>query len=429
MRSAPLHQRTGTRGGIRTSTPRSWSFLLWLVHEPRTPLRPAIANRRQPACVGSRRVWDVSEAHEPGVIRAWRAPPVPIACRRSDGVAWLWVPSSVRSHGGTRPGEHLMPQEGTGPEVSSRTVVDALSRAVVVTDSNGRITLWNRAAELLYGWAEAEVLGRSVLDVLAPPDQLAENSEDLRAVAGGRKMSGDRLVVSRDGTIKCVHTATAPVLDHDGNTLAIVGTSEDVGELRMAEQRARDLSEQYRLALEAGGLGTWRWDVTSGETVWDERLESLFGFRRGGFDGSFDSYVSMLHPDDRESVLANVDEAVRTKSTYRVEHRVVWPDGSVHWINGVGGVTLDDQGEVDGTVGCAMDTHRPHRNGARTPASCRGRSARSKRGTAPAGAPRVPGADQRCIERLGDGPRGDGEGGEPRRPATRRLVHHPRVAG
>ncbi len=239
--------------------------------------------------------------------------------------------------------------------VNLRAVLDVLFRAVVVTDPDGEIVLWNRAAERLYGWSEHEVLGRSVLEVLTPADQAAADSEDLKSVAGGRSMSGDRLVRGRHGDTLRVRTFTAPVLDSEGTTIAIVGASEDVGDLRLAEQRARDMTEQFRVALEAGGLGTWRWDIASGETVWDERLETLFGVGAGGFDGSFDTYVSMLHPDDRESVLANVAEAVETKSTYRVEHRVVWPDGSVHWIAGVGGVTLDSHGDVTGTVGCTMD--------------------------------------------------------------------------
>ncbi len=246
-------------------------------------------------------------------------------------------------------------REEVRPVVDPRAVLDVLVRAVVVTDPGGRIVLWNDAAERLYGWAEHEVLGRSVIEVLAPAHRALENSEDLEMVAGGTSMSGDRLVVGRHGNTMLVHTYTSPMLDRSGNTVAIVGSSEDVGDRRLAEQRSRDLSEQFRLALEAGGLGTWRWNLASGEIVWDERLEALFGVGVDGFDGNYDTYVSLLHPDDRELVLENVAEAVRTKSTYRVEHRVVWPDGSVHWIAGVGGVTLDDHGDVTGTVGCTMD--------------------------------------------------------------------------
>ena len=243
--------------------------------------------------------------------------------------------------------------EGLG--LSERMVIDALPRAVVVTDSTGRLVLWNAAAELLYGWTEREVLGRSVLEVLAPVDELAKNQEQLAHVAAGNTMTGDRTVLRRDGEPVRVTTFTRPVVDESGDVVAIVGASEDVNELRLAEQRTRDLTEHFRLALEAGRLGTWRWDMATGATVWDQRLEALFGLPPGGFDGTFETYVSLLHPDDRDDVLTHVRDAVNSESFYRVEHRVVWPDGSVHWIAGAGAVTVDEHGVATGTVGCSMD--------------------------------------------------------------------------
>ena len=239
--------------------------------------------------------------------------------------------------------------------VDARAVLDALVRAVVVTDPDGHILLWNRSAEELYGWADHEVLGRSILDVLAPDDEFGANHQDLMTVADGKVMSGDRLVTRRDGQLLRVLTFTRPIRDESGKTVALVGASEDVGALRDAEQQARDLSEHFHSALEAGGLGTWRWNMKTGETVWDARLEGLFGLSPGEFDGTFDTYVSLLHPDDRQPLLDALTRAVESKSTYRVEHRAVWPDGSVHWIAGVGGVTLDESNEVTGTVGCSMD--------------------------------------------------------------------------
>ena len=144
-------------------------------------------------------------------------------------------------------------------------------------------------------------------------------------------------------------------MDGNGVVVAIVHWSDEATALHRAEQQSRDLSEQLHAAVEAGGLGTWRWNVITGETVWDERLEALFGLPSGGFDGSFDMFVSLLHPDDRDVVVDTVHDSLARKSAYRVEHRVVWPDGSVHWHARVGGVTLDERGEVTGTVGCSMD--------------------------------------------------------------------------
>ena len=75
--------------------------------------------------------------------------------------------------------------------------------------------------------------------------------------------------------------------------------SDESTALHRAEQQSRDLAEQLHAAVEAGGLGTWRWNATTGEMVWDERLEALFGLPPGGFDGNFETFMSLLHPDDR----------------------------------------------------------------------------------------------------------------------------------
>jgi PAS domain S-box-containing protein len=134
---------------------------------------------------------------------------------------------------------------------------------------------------------------------------------------------------------------------------------DDAPPLRtLAGRRAEDLTAHLELALAAGGLGTWRWDARTGEVLWDERLERIFGLEPGAFDGTFDMWVSLIHPDDRERVLRGVDRAVEERTSYLVEHRVVWPDGTVRWLQGRGSVTFDEQGEVSGTIGCTGDiTH------------------------------------------------------------------------
>ncbi|MEY2420932.1 MAG: hypothetical protein QOI95_999 [Acidimicrobiaceae bacterium] len=112
---------------------------------------------------------------------------------------------------------------------------------------------------------------------------------------------------------------------------------------------------RLRLALDAGRMGTWRWHLSSAEVDWDDRLEEIFGFEPGGFDGTYESYVARLHPDEREEIQARVRTAVAEASGYDIEHRIVWPDGTVRWIQGRGGVTTDAAGTVTGTIGCVAD--------------------------------------------------------------------------
>ena len=234
-------------------------------------------------------------------------------------------------------------------------VIDALPRAIIVTDRNGCIQLWNRQAEILYGWEAAEVVGRLVADVLVPLPDRDQAQEIMDEVRAGEVWSGDFTVLRRDGVPLRVWVTDSPLRDKNGVTVAIVGASEDVSEPRLLQQRAADLTEHLQLALEAGGLGTFRWDMATGETRWDTRLEALFGLAPGEFDGTFETWVSMLHPDDRSGVLRTVEEAVAMKGRYTVDHRVVWPDGTVRWLEGAGQVTLDRLGNVIGTIGCTRD--------------------------------------------------------------------------
>ncbi len=246
-------------------------------------------------------------------------------------------------------------REATGGAVDAVAVIDELPRAIIVTTADSRIVLWNRQAELLYGWKRDEVIGRLISDVLVSLPDRDRATDILDTVRSGEIWSGDFTVLHRNGEPMRVWVTDRPIRDSSGATVAIVGASEDVAAQRLLEQRAADLNEHLRLALDAGELGTFRWDMATGDTQWDARLEALFGLEPGGFDGSFETWRDMLHPDDRADVLRKVDEAVASKQRYTVEHRVVWPDGTIRWIQGAGQVTLDRSGNVTGTIGCTRD--------------------------------------------------------------------------
>jgi PAS domain S-box-containing protein len=131
-------------------------------------------------------------------------------------------------------------------------------------------------------------------------------------------------------------------------------SSAGMGGARQADPNAA-LAEQLRLVLDAGGLGTFQWDRATDEVVWDARLEELFGLEPGTFEGTFEAWVALLHPDDATDVLRQLEEAIEAKDRYTIEHRVLWPDGSVRWLQGSGQITVDEQGVVTGSIGCTRD--------------------------------------------------------------------------
>src|SRR5436853_2062886 len=98
-----------------------------------------------------------------------------------------------------------------GTKFSARTVIDVLPRAVIVTEPDGRIVLWNRRAETLYGWSEAEVLGRLIFDVLVQVEDRGHADEIMAAVVAGESWRGDFTVMRRDGNPVRVAVVDAPI--------------------------------------------------------------------------------------------------------------------------------------------------------------------------------------------------------------------------
>ena len=239
--------------------------------------------------------------------------------------------------------------------VTPAAVLDAVSRAVVATGTDGSILYWNRAAELLFGWTSEEVVGRSVVEVLMPPgvgDQLDALLD--QALAGG-EWSGEIPSHHKDGRSLTVAVLVGAVFDDEGRVMALVAEAEERAADHALQSELRASRDEQRLALAAGRLGILRWDRATGRVTLDRTAETLLGLPEGAFPGTFEAWAAMVHPDDRERVRAMLDRAVETKGVYDLEYRVISPDGSIHWLQGRGQVTLDEKGTVTGRIGCMTD--------------------------------------------------------------------------
>lgn len=106
--------------------------------------------------------------------------------------------------------------------------------------------------------------------------------------------------------------------------------------------------------------GFWSWDRATGRVVWDEQLERLFGLAPGTFEQTFEGWSSRLHPDDRALVTDLARRAMETESSLHFVHRCVWPDGSIHWLECLGGPT-STEGHITGLAGVVIASDPSHR--------------------------------------------------------------------
>lgn len=119
-------------------------------------------------------------------------------------------------------------------------------------------------------------------------------------------------------------------------------TEEELAKLAAElEERVRDRSEKLELALRASHMGTWEWNIKTGELIWSNQLKSLYGLKPKDII-TYELYISLIHAADRKEMQKIVKAARKTGNGYQIEHRVIWPDGSVHWILGLGKAFLEN---------------------------------------------------------------------------------------
>jgi len=118
--------------------------------------------------------------------------------------------------------------------------------------------------------------------------------------------------------------------------------SAELQERLKAEADLRESEAGLSLALEAAQMGTWNWNIQTGQIQWSANMEALFGLAPGEFDGSYEMFVSSLHPEDSDRVLEAINYSIATKAEYNIEFRIVYPNGQIRWTQSKGQVFYDE---------------------------------------------------------------------------------------
>jgi PAS domain S-box-containing protein len=117
-------------------------------------------------------------------------------------------------------------------------------------------------------------------------------------------------------------------------------------EKRLRAQSALGASERrLKLAMDAAAISIYEWDMITGQVVWDERGVRLFGYEPKGFTATYEGFIDRIHPDDRAGVERVMAVATQDRAPFVHEFRIVWPDGSVHWISSRGEFSFNEGGQ------------------------------------------------------------------------------------
>ncbi|QKT02615.1 EAL domain-containing protein [Ectothiorhodospiraceae bacterium 2226] len=246
----------------------------------------------------------------------------------------------------------------------NQTIVTLAPDGIVIIDALGTIQTFNHAAEKMFGYQADEVIGKNVSMLMPSPhrenhdaylaDYHGRRGKPLGVNMGYRELMGQR----KDGQVFPLELAVSEVALDDGT--GFIGTLRDIEERKRTEadlqHSRRRLAEAQRIAR----LGNWYWNVDTGYLHWSDELYRIFGLKRHAGAPTLDTYLALLHPQDRAGVEAKLQQALDGGPLYESHHRILRSDGTVRWIHVRGEITRAMSRRAIHVVGTVQDVTERH---------------------------------------------------------------------
>ena len=228
---------------------------------------------------------------------------------------------------------------------------------IVTVGDTGLIDSFNPGAEQMFGYKAAEVIGKNINILMPEPYHTAHDSyiqnylstNHAKIIGKGREIKGKR----KDGSVFDIYLAVSDV--SVGGERLFTGIVTDITDLKLTQHALQQSEERFRRSQRFANIGTWDWNIQTGELYWSDRIASLFGYQEGELETTYENFLNAIHADDRQFVIDAVNDCIEHGAEYDVEHRCVWPNGEVRWMLERGDVVRDEHGNPLRMLGVVQD--------------------------------------------------------------------------
>ena len=256
---------------------------------------------------------------------------------------------------------------------------DTMGMALRAVDpKNSRWSRVNQKFCDMLGYTREELLQLTSVDISLPDEQdlsIDYNEQLLRGELSS--YSREKRYLRKDGTVIWTNIWLSAVLDPDGNPTQIISVIQDINQQKLAEEalreahdkleqiveeRTSDLHESeklFRQAAEVASLGHFEWDVLADRcTFASDEYARILGVSVDEVLTQYntrDTDIMLVHPDDRERVLATYGKFDQGSGGYELEYRIIRPDGEERHIREIEDPVVDHQGQLIRNVGILQD--------------------------------------------------------------------------
>ncbi|BFM40014.1 PAS domain-containing protein [Synechocystis sp. LKSZ1] len=245
-------------------------------------------------------------------------------------------------------------------EAKYQELVELVNSIIIRWDETGKILFINRYGQQFFGYSEAEIIGKNLLDTIVP--QVSEDGEDLSNLTTivyehpeTFKFHENENICKNGQRVWIAWTNQCLILPGGrGREMLSVGT--DMSHRKQMEQALRQREEELKEAQHIAKLGHWKFEVASEKVVWSEEVYGIFGLDPQQPPPTYPEIASMIHELDREKHSAVVQQLLETgQGPDEEEYRAYRADGSLSWMWVKYQPTLDEAGRVVSLSGVAMD--------------------------------------------------------------------------
>ncbi|MBI2473218.1 PAS domain S-box protein [Candidatus Uhrbacteria bacterium] len=236
-----------------------------------------------------------------------------------------------------------------------RTALDSSSSHTMITDIHGTIYYANKAAEKITGFTLDEMIGNTPrLWGGLMPVEFYENF--WRMKTGGIPSTTEITNRKKNGEIYYAIVHNSPIFDENQNMIGFIASEEDITEIKYQQNKFEELNEHFILATTSANIATWEWNVLTDTLLNDNLLEELFGIDlKKGEKGVFQTWISILHPDDRDRLVHQVQDAIeQPQKKMDIKFRILRNQETVT-IRAIGHIQRNEQREALKMFGICMD--------------------------------------------------------------------------
>ena len=235
------------------------------------------------------------------------------------------------------------------------SLLSAIPAPVFYKDSDGLYVGINKAFEAFFGRTKQDVVGKSAFDIA--PQQFTDvyHAKDLELFHHPGIQVYESQVKDARGDARDVVFHKATFADSQGRVLGLIGVILDITDGKKLEQEISATVARLKEAQRVARIGSWELDLATNQLSWCDQVNQIFEIEPRQFSGSYDAFLNLIHPEDREKVRRAYTDSLAKKIPYEMIHRLQLPDGRIKYVHERCEHSWDASGGALRSVGTAQD--------------------------------------------------------------------------